>query len=74
MGQKCNIFCAADLFQHLLGSFLCIHLFCLLQYPKKWIAYRAVSAPLLAMTFLYHANDFFFLRANVPLPSSFLST
>ncbi len=32
------------------------------------------SAPLLAMTFLYHQNDFLRLRASVPLPASSRST
>ncbi len=32
------------------------------------------SAPLLAMTFLYHQNDFLRLRASVPFPASSRST
>gem|GEM_PF-2836127 len=36
--------------------------------------HHSKSAPLLAITFLYHQNDFLRVRASVPLPASSRST
>ncbi len=47
--------------------------------PLRFINYLKLlnhprSSPLVAITFLYQSNDFFFERRNVPLPASSRST